>query len=606
MNHEALMGQKIEVLSQQVNTLAQIPQSELLQHPELFTQVLEELSTSLEELQVSQEHMHQQNQELVATHQTIEVERQRYRELFELAPDGYLVTDIEGVIWEANRAASALLNVSQQRLVGKPMIVFVPTEARRAFRADLNRLHRLGRLQEWVVQLQPRHREQFDAALTVTIVYDWEGKAMALRWLLRDVSERRQLEEAQLRAKLAEMTNQTLQNEITQRQQLEEKLRQQAETLTRMNSLKDEFLAIVSHELRSPLNAMLGWSQMLRSRQLDTATTARALETIERNARLQAQLIEDLLDISRIVRGKLHLKIQPVNLVTVVEAAIQAVQLAANAKAIDIRTTLDSSANFVSGDPDRLQQIVWNLLSNAIKFTPEQGQIEVRLECVSCQVVITVSDTGKGISPDFLPYVFEHFRQAESATTRRHGGLGLGLAIVRQLVEVHGGTVEAASPGEGQGAVFTVRLPTITSPGPSNSAELAAETAIEYPAQLRNLAVLVVDDEPDVRELLTFILEQAGAIVTTVASVQEALLAIEQIKVDVLISDIGMPDQDGYTLIRHLRAMEAEQTKIPAIALTAYARGEDRRQALEAGFQVHLSKPIEPEALIAAIASQLE
>jgi signal transduction histidine kinase len=270
------------------------------------------------------------------------------------------------------------------------------------------------------------------------------------------------MEEAQLQIALAEMTNQALKTEIAQRRQLEQELRQQAESLNQASTLKDEFLAIVSHELRSPLNAMLGWTQMLRSRQLNETMVSRGLETIERNARAQVKLIEDLLDISRIIRGKLHLNIQPVNLVLVIQAAIDSMQLALTAKHIQIQTVLDESASLVSGDCDRLQQIIWNLLANSIKFTPEHGHVEVRLERVADNAVIKVSDTGEGIRPNFLPYVFDRFRQAERATTRCHGGLGLGLAIVRQLVEIHGGTVEADSPGEGQGATFTVTLPLLT------------------------------------------------------------------------------------------------------------------------------------------------
>jgi signal transduction histidine kinase len=280
-------------------------------------------------------------------------------------------------------------------------------------------------------------------------VFDPKGTPVRLRWLLRDISERKQMEEVQLQVALAEMTNQALKTEITQRRQLEQELRQQAESLNQASTLKDEFLAIVSHELRSPLNAMLGWAQMLRNRQLNETMVSRGLETIERNARAQVKLIEDLLDISRIIRGKLHLNIRPVNLVLVIQTAIESMQLALTAKHIQIQTVLDESASLVSGDSDRLQQIIWNLLANSIKFTPEQGHIEVRLERVADNAVIKVSDTGQGIRPNFLPYVFDRFRQAERATTRCHGGLGLGLAIVRQLVELHGGTVEADSPGEG-------------------------------------------------------------------------------------------------------------------------------------------------------------
>jgi len=603
------LSQQMKALSERVSTLLHYVHANSLQHPELLPQALEELSGSLEELRVSQEVLHQQNQQLLEAHAALEVEQQRYQELFEFAPDGYLITDTNGKIQKANHAASLLLKVSQQSLIDQPLTLYVTEPKRRAFYAELNRLLQVGRLQEWVTQLQPRGAVAFDAALTVTTVSDQTGTTVSLRWLVRDITERKQLEAAQLRATLAEMTNQALEAEIAQRKQLEQELRQQAESLNQANTLKDEFLAIVSHELRSPLNAILGWAQMLRSRQLDETMISRALETIERNARTQVKLIEDLLDISRIVRGKLHLNIRPVNLVSVIQTAIDSVQLAVTAKNIEIRTVLNESASLVSGDSDRLQQIIWNLLSNAIKFTPRQGQIEVRLERVSSKAVITVSDTGQGINPDFLPYVFDRFRQAERATTRHHGGLGLGLAIVRQLVEMHGGTVAANSPGEGQGATFTVQLPLIAVRIVSSEAETSITeeaTAFTLHPSLSNVYVLVVDDEADSRDLLTVVLERAGATVRSAASVNEALQVIQQSQPDVLISDVGMPEQDGYALIRQVRESESERVgTIPAIALTAYAREEDRRQLLKAGFQLHLSKPVEPTALVTAVVSQV-
>lgn len=343
---------------------------------------------------------------------------------------------------------------------------------------------------------------------------------------------------------------------------------------------------------------------------MDETIISRALATIERNAKAQIKLIEDLLDISRIVQGKLHLNIRPVNLVSVIQAAIDSVQLAITAKDIEIRTVLDESVSLVSGDSDRLQQVIWNLLSNAIKFASKQGQIEVRLERIASNAVITVSDTGQGIDPAFLPYVFDRFRQGERATTRHHGGLGLGLAIVRQLVEMHGGTVAASSPGEGQGATFTVQLPLMAvriEPCEAEPLTIQEATALASEASLSNVSVLVVDDEADTRDLLTFVLERAGATVRSAASVHEALQVIQQSQPDVLISDVGMPEQDGYALIRQVRKGEPERIgTIPAIALTAYAREEDRKQLLKAGFQLYLSKPVEPTALVAAVASQIK
>ncbi len=364
------------------------------------------------------------------------------------------------------------------------------------------------------------------------------------------------------------------------------------------NRIKDEFLAVLSHELRSPLNPILGWTSLLRSRKLDQKATDRALETIERNAKLQTQLIEDLLDVSRILRGKLVLNVAPVNLVTTIEAALETVHLAAQAKTIQIQTRLDANVGLVLGDSSRLQQVIWNLLSNAVKFTPPAGQVEVRLERVGAYAQIQVKDNGKGISPEFVPYVFDYFRQADSTTTRKFGGLGLGLAIVRHLTELHGGSVFVDSPGEGLGATLGVRLPLMEA-----AVEAAPEVRGSDSADLTGLRVLVVDDEPDIRELVAFILEQWGAEVTIVASALEALCALNCSVPDILLSDIGMPEVDGYTLMRQVRALSPEQGgRLPAIALTAYAGEYNQQQALAAGFQLHVSKPVEPEELVKAIA----
>jgi signal transduction histidine kinase/ActR/RegA family two-component response regulator len=364
------------------------------------------------------------------------------------------------------------------------------------------------------------------------------------------------------------------------------------------NQVKDEFLAVLSHELRSPLNPILGWTKLLRTQQLSPEKVDQALATVERNAKLQAQLIEDLLDISRMLRGKLSLNIAPVDLAAVIQGAIETVQLAASSKSIQIQTLLQLPKKTLLGDANRLQQVVWNLLSNAVKFTPNQGQITIRLEDWDRQIQIQVSDNGKGINPDFLPHIFEYFRQADSSTTRQFGGLGLGLAIARQIVELHGGTIQAESPGEGLGATFTVRLPvaTVTSESPT-APEPLAQTA-----NLAGLHILVVDDEPDMRSLAEFILLQQGAQVTVASSAAEALFAVSQFVPHVLLCDIGMPEMDGYALMQQIRARSPEAGgKIPAIALTAYAGEYDRRQALAAGFQRHISKPVEPDELVKAI-----
>jgi PAS domain S-box-containing protein len=440
--------------------------------------------------------------------------------------------------------------------------------------------------------------------------------------------------------------------DITDRKQAEEArdqiireqaARQQAEAANRM---KDEFLAIVSHELRTPLNSILGWSQLLLNRKLDESTTARALETIERNARSQAQLIEDILDVSQIIRGKLRLAMQPLSIIPLLETVIETVQPLANDKSIQIECQFDATVEKVYADAERLKQIIWNLLSNAIKFTNENGRVTVKLSRAkqngkdkqrnrgiakgnitnpspqeptalfptegSEYAQIQIIDTGIGISAEFLPYVFDRFRQADSTTTRPYGGLGLGLAIVRHLVEQHQGTIRADSEGEGKGATFTVALPLlVTDPSEtaSNSQNLAASSLDSPHSQngklpsLDCIQVLVVEDHADTRDFVKMVLQQSGAEVTAVASVQEALQHLEQCQPHVLVSDIGMPTEDGYKLIRKVRDRESDWgNQIPAIALTAYVRAEDQAKALAAGFQMHVAKPVEPQELVAVVA----
>jgi PAS domain S-box-containing protein len=581
---------------------------------ELLMEITEELHVATEELHVAQEQLiHQneqlakQNQELVAAREAVEAERQRYQELFDLAPDGYLVTNRNGTIQETNRAAAKLLNVEPRFLVGKPLTIYIAKEEHLTFFSQLSQLSQIDRLQDWEVRLQPRNGKFFDAALTVAPVHDKQGKLVSLRWLLRDITDRKQAELAlkqakeELEIRVAERTyalqqaNKQLNKEIIDKARLYQEAQE-------ANRIQDEFLAIVSHELRTPLNAMLGWVSMLRNRKLNEATTGTALETIERNAKLQGQLIEDILDISRIIRGQLRLNTCPVHLPSIIQVLIENVRPTAEIKGIQIESILDCSIGQVMGDPDRLQQIVWNLLSNAVKFTNRGGRVEVRLEQVNSIAQITVKDTGKGISADFLPYVFDRFLEADGTTTRSHGGLGLGLAIARHLVEMHNGTVHAASDGEGKGATFRVQLPTIDSqqvpPAEENKAVLD-----DFPA-LDGLQVLVVDDSTDTLELLTFILEQCNAQVITAASAAEAFDAIAKSKPDILISDIGMPEEDGYALIARIRSLEAERGgQIPAIALTAFATEEERIRTLCAGFQVHVPKPVEPAKLVAVVAN---
>jgi signal transduction histidine kinase/ActR/RegA family two-component response regulator len=365
------------------------------------------------------------------------------------------------------------------------------------------------------------------------------------------------------------------------------------------NRLKDEFLAVLSHELRSPLNPILGWAKLLQTRKFDEEKTAYALATIERNAKLQSQLMEDLLDVSRILQRKLSLKVSSVDLSAVIEVALDTVRLAAQAKSIELKTKFEPNVAQVLGDPSRLQQVVWNLLSNAVKFTPSGGHVEIRLESVGTQAQIQVSDTGKGIDPEFLPHVFDYFRQADNTTTRTFGGLGLGLAIARQIVELHGGTVHAESEGDDKGATFTVLLP-IKSVEPQINQDKVPEAS----PSLQGVNVLVVDDEVDTRDLIVFILQQYGASVRAFASASLALDAFALEKPHIILSDIGMPQIDGYMLIRQIRSLPPEQGgEIQAIALTAYAGETNEQQILQAGFQKHLTKPIEPAKLAMVIAS---
>jgi two-component system CheB/CheR fusion protein len=397
-----------------------------------------------------------------------------------------------------------------------------------------------------------------------------------------------------------------LQTERTQLFSQEQSDRLAAETA---NRIKDEFLSILSHELRNPLNSLVGWTQLLRTQKVDKKRLAHGLEAIEKSAKLQTQLIDDLLDISRVTSGKLRLNAYVMELAPVIRAAIEVVRVSAEAKQIQLESRLDPAPKQIFGDPIRIQQIVWNLLSNAIKFTPAQGRVEITLEYIDSMAQIQVSDTGKGISADFLPYVYDRFRQADSTLTRQNTGLGLGLTIVRHLVELHGGTVDAESLGEGQGATFTVRLPLqskIAEPRVNSLDAINIKMPVGDIPSIAGVRVLIVDDAAEVREIFTALLEANQAIVTTVASASEAIatLTANPSAYDVLLSDISMPGEDGYTLIRRIRELSPEAGgQIPAAALTAHARSDDYAQAIAAGFQMHLSKPVPADQLALAVAT---
>ncbi|HUI60165.1 MAG TPA: ATP-binding protein [Steroidobacteraceae bacterium] len=418
------------------------------------------------------------------------------------------------------------------------------------------------------------------------------------------------IDKARLFQTLRDRESQLIQSAADRNQILESERGARAEA-ERLSHMKDEFLATLSHELRTPLNAIQGWTALLRQANVSAEDQARGLQTIERNVRAQAQIVNDLLDMSRVISGKIHLEVQPLLLHEVIRNALDAVRQSAAAKGIRIRQRFDTGIGPVRADPNRLQQVLWNLLSNAVKFTPEGGQIVITLRRIGTHIEIEVEDSGVGIRPDFLPHVFDRFRQADATTTRRYGGLGLGLSIVRSLVELHGGSVRVNSPGENEGTIFTVELPLAQAAGeesPQARRMPAPEeplNSIELP-RLDDVSVLVVDDTPDGRGLLSRILEGRGATTTCASSASEALACLGSGRFDVLLSDIGMPDMDGYELMRRVRAAEPPgSSPIPAIAVTAYARSEDRQRSLLAGYQMHLSKPIEARELVAGISTLL-
>jgi len=498
--------------------------------------------------------------------------------LIKNAPDPVFVSDLEGKIHQANDAVSHLLGFRQDEVVEQSVSRFLGADETREFVAALREVVEHGVSRN--VPLHPRSAsgEVISTTLNASALRDADGNVIGAIGILRDMRAYEQV-----------------------LHDLEDSRRE----LRDADQAKDRFLAVVSHELRTPLTAMLGWVRLLTGGMLDDATSARALPVIERNTKLLAQLIDDLLDVSRIVAGKLRLEVGPVDLVAVIESAIEAVQGLADAKSIGLKAVLDPSAGSVAGDPGRLQQVVWNLLSNAIKFTPSRGRIDLRLERAGSHARLTVRDTGRGISPELLPHIFDRFRQDERS--RRHGGLGLGLAIVRHIVALHDGSVRAESDGEGRGATLVVELPLPTDDVRSAPKPAAVYRRLESaPSRLINLAgrrILVVDDEPDARDLLSTILGRAGADVTVAASADEALEVLRRWRPDVLVSDIGMPGDDGYVLIRKVRTLLPEEgSQVRALALTAYARSEDRVLALEAGFHTHIAKPVDPLELTALIA----
>lgn len=518
----------------------------------------------------------------------------RFRRLFESNLIGVAFWNVDGLVIDANDAFLQLAGYTRDEFAILGRINWrelTPIEYQDLDDRAILEVQTTGVSKIYEKEYIHRNGKRVPIVLGVALLNDSQEHGVAFVLDITDVSD-----ELRLR-KLAE-------KECDRLLECERTARKQAEIA---NKIKDEFLAVLSHELRTPLNPVLGWSKMLRTRKFDEKTTNHALETIERNAKLQTQLIEDLLDVSRILQGKLNLNVCPVNLVMVVEAALETVRLAAEAKSIQIQTIFDPTLGQVMGDSNRLQQVVWNLLSNAVKFTPTGGRVEIRLMEAGNQVQIQVSDTGKGIPLDFLPYVFDYFRQADGTTTRTFGGLGLGLAIVRRVVEMHGGNVQAESLGEESGATFTVELPLLVRNEQVRREENQSLPRALESSMLSDTQVLVVDDEPDIRDLLTFILQDYGVEVIAVASAEEALQALSESVPNVLISDIGMPKTDGYMLMREVRSRSPQQGgSVPAIALTAYAGEMNQQQALAAGFQMHISKPVDPDVLVQAIANLIK
>ena len=533
------------------------------------------------------------------------ISAREWQTTFDAINDSVCLLDPQGAILRCNQATARLFDKPAAEILGQ--IHYELMHATLGV-GDGTCFHRAKAThQRQMLELQSQARW---FAKTMDPVLNEFGTFTGAVLTLVDITNRKQIEAERKQAEL------TLQERNQRLDALYETTREQADQLRQANRIKDEFLAVLSYELRSPLNPILGWARILQTKQQDAAKTQYALETIERNARLQAQLIEDLLDVSRILQGKLNLNMVPVSLSFTIKSALETVQPAAEAKSIQIETIFEPNVGQVLGDSGRLQQVVWNLISNAVKFTPQGGHVQVRLdqteaaEAVEAEQAaspqrpvtyaqITVCDTGQGITASFLPYVFDYFRQADSTTTRSFGGLGLGLAIVSHLVALHGGTVQADSLGEGQGSTFIVKLPVIAASNP-HPARSSARDRSEL--QFNGLRVLFVDDERDSRELGTFLLEQQGANVTQVGSANEALSQLQQAKFDLLISDIGMPDMDGYALLRHIKEQLPEQSKdMLAIAITAYAGEKNKQQALAAGFQQHITKPIEPEALLQTI-----
>jgi PAS domain S-box-containing protein len=511
------------------------------------------------------------------------------RSIFENSPDCINVLELDGTFHSMNTNGLSLMEIEDSTSFDTKLWIdyWEGDENELAYQAVQAALNRETAHFEGFCKTSKGNLKWWD--VSVAPVFDTKGKPRRLISTARDITARRQAERER--------------EELFKREQA---ARKEAEIANRM---RDEFLATVSHELRAPLNSILGWARLLEKGKLDETTSKKAINTIVRNSEAQNRLIEDLLDVSRIISGKLRLEIMTIKPINVVESALETVRPAAEAKGIKLEIKEDADVSHISGDPNRLQQVIWNLLSNAIKFTPNEGEVALEIERTDDFVEIRVKDSGVGIKEEFLPHVFDRFRQADASSIRKFGGLGLGLAIVRHITEMHGGTVSARSQGENQGSTFTVKLPLVAPPREAEETEIqkldkSTDLETKLSLSLDGLLILVVDDEEDTRQLLVQSLTFYGATVETADSAEEALTAIEDKNPDLLVSDIGMPGEDGYTLIRKVRSLSNDQHKnIPAIALTAFTRAQDRVRALTSGYQNHVAKPVEPDELATVIAS---
>ena len=523
----------------------------------------------------------------IAAKKQIDQVSSRLAAIVESSDDAIVGKDVNGTIQTWNAAAERMFGWSAEEVIGRHITVIIPPDRHHEEDRVLARIRSGAKVDHFETVRIRKDGRLLDVSLTISPIRDSTGQIIGASKIARDITAQKQAE-----------------RDLASLLMREQSARAEAEAA---NRAKDDFLTTLSHELRTPLNAVYGWAAMLRNAQLDPATLEKAIDAIMRNANAQVQLIDDLLDVSRIASGKLRLEMRPVAPRDVIEAAVEAVRPAAMVKNIGTHLDLSPATGPIAGDANRLQQIVWNLLSNAVKFTPPGGRVDVSLREVGEHIEIAVRDSGAGIAPDFLPHVFERFRQADSSSTRTHGGLGLGLTLVKQLVELHGGTVRAESAGLGRGATFTIALPLSSASAPAGEAARAT-TLLALPAsrtsQLEGIRVLVIDDDLDGAILLTTILERAGAAAEVAHSAAEGFKLFSIAPPEVVISDIEMPEEDGYSLISRIRALApARGGRVPAIALTAYGRREDRLRAIAAGFSMHLPKPVHPEELVTLVAS---